>query len=174
VRETALLSGVPASEASLLQHEGRWWMFFTVVGPRARDQRELHVAYADQLTGPWRLHAANPILDDRSGARPGGTPFIARDGAVILPVQDCSETYGGAIGLLWFTRLTPEHIALQKLGVRLTGEMFSDTHQDGCHTLSACGDLTLVDTKRIMRSWSRHWVNLRRTLHRQPVAATSS
>jgi hypothetical protein len=174
VRETALLSGVPASEASLLRHEGRWWMFFTVVGPQARDQRELHVAYADQLTGPWNLHAANPVLNDRSGARPGGTPFIAPDGAVILPVQDCSETYGGAIRLLRFTRLTPENIALQKLDVRLTGETFSDTHQDGCHTLSACGDLTLVDTKRITRSWSRHWVNLRRTLRRPPVAATPS
>jgi hypothetical protein len=93
---------------------------------------------------------------------------------VILPVQDCSETYGGAIRLLRLTRLTPENIALQKLDVRLTGETFSDTHQDGCHTLSACGDLTLVDTKRITHSWSRHWVNLRRTLRRPPVAATPS
>jgi hypothetical protein len=169
VRETALLSGVPASEASFLRHEDRWWMFFTVVGPKARDQRELHVAYADELTGPWHLHAANPILNDRSGARPGGTPFISRDGAVILPVQDCSKTYGGAIRLLWFTRLTPETIATQKLGVRLTGESFSTTHQEGCHTLSACGDLTLVDTKRIRRSWSRHLVNLRRTLRRRSV-----
>ena len=60
-------------------------MFYTVVGPHARDQRELHVAYADALTGLWHQHALNPILTDRAGARPGGTPYLAHDGSVMLP-----------------------------------------------------------------------------------------
>jgi hypothetical protein len=166
VRETVLLPDTPGAEASVLRHEGRWWMFYTIVGPHARDQRELHVAYADQLTGPWKLHPQNPVLNDLSGARPGGTPFVTADGAVILPVQDCSRTYGGALRLLWFTTLTPEHIKVERVGTPLTGDLFSPTHQDGCHTLARCGNLTLIDTKRIIRSWSRHKVNLERHLAR--------
>lgn len=165
-REAVLLPDVPGAEASVLKHGGRWWMFYTIVGPRARDQRELHVASADQLTGPWMPHPQNPVLDDRRGARPGGTPFVGRDGAVILPVQDCSQTYGGAVRLLKFTTLTPESVALEGLRPQLTGDLFSPTHQDGCHTLAQCGDVTLVDTKRIIRSWARYRINLQRRIAR--------
>jgi hypothetical protein len=162
VREAVLLSGIPVAEASVVRHGGHWWMFYTVVGSNRRDQRELHVAFADRLTGPWTRHALNPVLEDLSGARPGGTPFLCPDGDIILPVQDCSTTYGGAVGMLWFNRLTPDSVVLTKLGVRLQGSHFSTSHQDGCHTLSGCGDLTLVDAKQIVRSWDRHRINLQR------------
>jgi hypothetical protein len=166
VLETALLPGVPGAEASVIKHHGYWWMFFTIVGPQARDQRELHVAYSTRLTGPWRLHSHNPVLDDRSGARPGGTPFVGPDGCVVLPVQDCSRTYGGAIRFVRFTTLTPDAIACEHLGSTLTGGLASATHQAGLHTLSACGDLTLIDTKRISRSWTRYGIDMQRRVKR--------
>lgn len=166
VRETALLSGVRGAEASLIHHNGLWWMFFTIVGPQARDQRELHAACSEKLTGPWLPHHRNPILDDRSGARPGGTPFKDGDGNVVLPVQDCSRTYGGAIRFLRFTSLTPEHVAVERLNVALTGDLVSATHRDGLHTFSACRDLTLIDTKRIERRYSRYAVDIGRYLKR--------
>ncbi len=166
VRETPLLSGVPGAEASVVRYAGTWWMFFTVVGPQARDQRELHVAWAEKLTGPWRLHPLNPILNDRTGARPGGTPFVGSDGFVTLPVQDCSRTYGGAIRFLRFTTLEPNRITTEHLVPRLTGDLVSPTHRDGLHTFSRCGKLTLVDAKRISRSFARYGVNLRRHVGR--------
>ena len=166
VRETPLLSGVRGAEASLLRHEGRWWMFFTIVGPQARDQRELHVACAERLSGPWRLHPQNPILDDRAGARPGGTPFVGADGLVTLPVQDCSRTYGGAIRFLRFTTLQPDRIVVEHLAARLTGDLVSSTHRDGLHTFSSCGQLTLLDTKRVTRSLARYGVDLTRRMRR--------
>ena len=165
-RETALLPGVPGAEASVIRHEGRWWMFFTVVGPNARDQRELHVAHADELTGPWIQHASNPVLDDRSGARPGGTPFVGPDGKVILPVQDCSRTYGGAIRFLRFTTLAPGHVAFEHLPSTLTGDLVSSTHADGLHTLAGCGKITTIDVKRIARTWSRYGIDLQRRFRR--------
>jgi hypothetical protein len=166
VRETALLSGVPGAEASLIRYAGNWWMFFTIVGPRARDQRELHVAFAEKLTGPWQMHPQNPVLNDRAGARPGGTPFVGADGMVTLPVQDCSQTYGGAIRFLRFTTLEPRRIEFEHLSPRLTGGLVSPTHRDGLHTFSACGSLTLLDTKRITRSIARYGVDLRRRMRR--------
>lgn len=166
VRETVLLPGIPAAEPSLIKHCGRWWMFFTVVGPQARDQRELHAAYAEKLTGPWRLHSQNPLLDDRSGARPGGTPFVGAGGDVILPVQDCSGTYGGGLRFLRFTVLEPDRIVAQHLPGRFSGDLVSDTHQVGFHTLASCGEQTLLDVKRIDRSHARRWIDWQRRMTR--------
>lgn len=167
VRETALLSGLPGAEASLLRHEGRWWMFFTMVGSNARDQRELHLAHADALTGPWRLHPQNPIVVDCAGARPGGTPFVAPNGRVLLPVQDCSQTYGGAIRFLEFSRLEPDLVEVGRVAGRLTGDMASSSHREGFHTLAGCGDLTLIDVKKIVRSWARYQVDFKRRIARR-------
>ncbi len=164
-RETVLLRDVPAAEASVLRHEGRWWMFFTVVGKPARDQRELHLAWAETLTGPWRLHPANPVIDDRSGARPGGTPFVEND-RIVLPVQDCGGTYGGAIRLLEFQELGAKKVQWTRRPLRLTGDLVSSSHRDGFHTLAACGDVTLIDVKRVDRSWQRIGVDWRRRLAR--------
>lgn len=164
VRETALLTGINGAEASLIHHDQQWWMFFTIVGKGGRDQRELHVAYADRLAGPWTIHPQNPVLVDRSGARPGGTPFAGADGHVYLPVQDCSQTYGGSLRFLRFSTLTRTEVACAHLPVNFTGDLASLDHTEGMHTFSACGGMTLIDVKRISRSHGRHLVNLRRRL----------
>lgn len=166
VKETVLLPDTPGAEPSLIHHHGSWWMFFTIVGPNARDQRELHVAFADRLRGPWRLHPQNPVLDERSGARPGGTPFVGNDDRIILPVQDCSRTYGGALNFLKFIELERDRIQIQRLSTRLEGEMVSSSYRDGLHTFSACGRRTLFDVKRIDRARSRHWIDLQRRIAR--------
>ncbi len=51
-RVCALLPGVRAVDASLLRHDGVWWMFYAVIGPDKRDQRELHVAHAESPARP--------------------------------------------------------------------------------------------------------------------------
>ncbi len=164
VREAVLLADMPVAEASVIRHQDRWWMFYTLVGAGARDQRELHVAHADRLTGPWTVHPANPVLVDKAGARPGGTPFAGPDGCVILPVQDCHITYGGALRFLTFPVLEAGRIECRHLPPVLTGGLASPLYPDGLHTFSACGDLTLIDVKRISRSYSRHIVNWKRRL----------
>jgi len=169
VRETVLLTGMPVAEACLIEHQGKWWMFYTLVGAGARDQRELHIAFADRLTGPWKTHPQNPVLVDRSGARPGGTPFISAEGQVILPVQDCSVSYGGGLRFLRFSLLSETHVTCAHLPAQLTGDLATADYPDGLHTFSACGDLTLIDVKRIDRSFGRHIVNLKRKLSPKPA-----
>ncbi|HEY1129553.1 MAG TPA: hypothetical protein VGF12_09125 [Roseateles sp.] len=165
-RECALISGVPGADASLVEHEGQWWMFYTLVGPGARDQRELHVAHAPALTGPWTPLPANPVRVNREGARPAGRPFVGRDGVLTLPVQDSSTGYGGATRLLRFPVLTPQRIDIEAGTERLTGDLASDSHTAGLHTLTGCGGFTLIDVKRIDRSRGKQWLDLKRRLRR--------
>jgi hypothetical protein len=166
-RETALLPGLPVAEPSLIQHQGRWWLFYTLVGPGRRDMRELHVAWAPTLTGPWQALASNPVREDLRSARPGGTPFVGVDGCVHLPVQDCGDTYGGALRLLRFRLLTPEAVAAELLPLRLHGGLVSDDHTEGLHTLSACGSrFTLLDVKRIAHDPGRRWLDWQRRARR--------
>jgi hypothetical protein len=166
-RECALLGGVPGADASLIEHGGRWWMFYTLVGPGGRDQRELHVAHAPALAGPWTPLASNPVRDSRDGARPAGRPFLGRDGVLTLPVQDSSTGYGGATRLLRFVQLTPERVAIEAGTERLTGDLVSETYTAGLHTVSGCeGGFTLIDVKRIDRSRGKQWLDLKRRLRR--------
>jgi hypothetical protein len=51
----------------------------------------------------------------------------------------------------------------------LTGDLATADYPDGLHTFSACGDLTLIDVKRIDRSFGRHIVNLKRKLLPKPA-----
>ncbi len=166
VREAPLLKNLTGAEPSLIRYHGQWWMFYTVVGAHATDQRELHVAYANALTGPWKTHSLNPVLTDRAGARPGGSPFIAHDGALMLPVQDCSETYGGAIRFLRFTQLNDSRIVFEHTDARFTGALVSDDYQSGFHTLSSFGSLTLLDVKQVRRSREKQWIDFKRRARR--------
>ncbi|MFG6465609.1 hypothetical protein [Roseateles sp. BYS87W] len=165
-RECALIRGVPGADASVIEFEGRWWMFYTLVGPGARDQRELHVAHAPHLAGPWTPLATNPVRNSRDGARPAGRPFVGADGVLTLPVQDSSTGYGGATRLLRFPVLTPEQVQVELLPERLTGDLVSTTHTAGLHTLTGCGEFTLIDVKRIDRSRGRQWLDFQRRLKR--------
>lgn len=166
-RECALLQGLPGADASLIEYEGRWWMFYALVGRERRDQRELHVAHAPTLTGPWTPLAANPVRVAHDGARPAGRPFVGRDGVLVLPVQDSSTGYGGATRLLRFPELTPERVVIDAGTERLTGDLVSSTHTAGLHTLTGCGDAhTLIDVKRIDRSRGRQWLDFKRRLRR--------
>lgn len=165
-RDCALLRGLPGADASLIEHQGRWWMFYTLVGAGARDQRELHMAHAPALAGPWTPLAGNPVRVSREGARPAGRPFIGRDGVLTLPVQDSSTGYGGATRLLHFPVLTAERVEIVASAERLTGELVSGTHTAGLHTLTGCGGFTLIDVKRIDRSRGKQWLDFKRRLRR--------
>ena len=88
VREATLLSGVVASDATLLEHAGRWWLFATVRDARPGERRVV-LRRAAHLVGPRfprTLHAASgqpgagrsrpraPRRADRRTGRPADTP----------------------------------------------------------------------------------------------------
>ena len=157
------LLDLPAIDASVIRHQNRWWMFFTLPGPDRRAFRELHLAYADALTGPWTLHAANPVRLAQDSARPGGAPFV-HDGELYLPTQDCTHSYGDAVIMLRIDTLTTEAFEAVSV-IRLGPEGLNPYYADGLHTISACGEVTLIDVKRIDHS-PRRWIDLERKLRR--------
>jgi len=160
----ATLLDLPAIDATVVKRDGRWWMFYALPGADRRAMRELHVAWADQLTGPWRQHAANPVRAGLETSRPGGTPFV-QDGRLHVPMQDCAATYGAAINLLRIDVLTPERFAATPV-TRLEAGDLRKGYGDGFHTLSGHGGVTFIDVKRMHRSLAEPLVRLRYSLRR--------
>lgn len=146
-----------AIDATPLFHDGLWWLFYTPAGSPAERLSVLHVAFAERLAGPWTTHPGNPVRIDAAGARPGGTP-IAIDGRIVLPVQDCSITYGGAIRLLTIDQLDPATFSASP-GERLEAPQDATPFVDGCHTLAGAGAVTLIDFKQ--RQFSLNGLSMR-------------
>lgn len=152
-----MLDCVPV-DASVLRHGERWWLFYSPATSKVSKLAHLHVASADSLCGPWTPHPANPVRADRASARPGGMPVVVGE-RIMLPVQDCSVTYGGGLRPLWIDRLDEGHFEA------VAGEALElPASFAGMHTLSSCGDLTLFDVKRIDTSLRGLALDVRRML----------
>lgn len=153
--------------------DGFWWLLYSPSASKRGKVSRLHIAFAERLTGPWHIHPSNPVRIDQSSARPGGTPILV-DGCILAPMQDCTRTYGGAIRPLRITRLTTTAFEAEaKAAIRAPASFAPFV--DGLHTLSACGDLTLIDAKRIDRSLQGLRIDAARHLRRLfPISAPSS
>lgn len=140
-----LVKDVAASDPTVFWHEGLWWLTYVDQELGAPDCN-LCVWYADELLGDWQPHRGNPVKTDIRSARPAGTPFV-QDGRLYRPAQDCSRTYGGRIVLNHVERLTPWEFVEEPAAVI---EPSGDTRfSQGVHTVSAIGDCTLIDGKRL-------------------------
>lgn len=158
------LLDIPAIDASVIRHDDRWWMFYALPGEDNRAMRELHVAHAPDLKGPWTRHAGNPVRNGLDASRPGGTPFV-HDGKIHLPVQNCVGGYGVGLNVLRIDDLTSDRFAAEVVSSLSPGHLLPG-YGDGLHTLSACGDVTLIDVKRLDASKARSWIDLERRITR--------
>jgi hypothetical protein len=143
VPDRILLEDFAGADATVLQHQGRWWMF--AGNHKDQDEAKLFIFHADELFGPWRAHHANPVKIDLRSARPAGPPFFAGS-KLYRPAQDCSRTYGGAIVINQITKLSALEFSEVEI-VRLQPQKGS-VCPDGLHTLCGAGSFTLIDGKR--------------------------
>ncbi|KQP16499.1 hypothetical protein [Methylobacterium sp. Leaf93] len=160
VKEATLLSGITASDPTLLERDGRWWMFATV-----RDQAadvgggtglgsyhdSLHLWSAPDFRGPWTPHARNPVLIDIASARPAGR-IVERDGVLIRPVQDCRLGYGEALALARIDRLDDEGYAQTVETILRSGPLFPGTR---LHTLNRTSAFEFIDGSARSPRWRR-------------------
>lgn len=148
VKQATLVADVVASDATLLQWDGRWWMFATVRDGGGTFSDMLHLWWADDFRGPWTAHPANPVLIDIAAARPAGR-LVERDGTLFRPVQDCRRGYGRALAIARVTALDPQRFE-QVIEATLTaGPLWSG---DRLHTLNSAGGFEFIDgSSRIRR-----------------------
>jgi hypothetical protein len=95
--DAVLVSDVRAVDPTLIEHDGRYWLFANVAVEGASTNDELFLFSAGSLRGPWEPHPRNPVVSDVRRARPAGRPFIDASGGLIRPSQDCSGFYGSAV-----------------------------------------------------------------------------
>jgi hypothetical protein len=148
VPETVIELDQIAVDATPLFHEDRWWLLYAAADHEEHKTGALYAAYAETLAGPWTPHPLNPVRLGQASTRPGGAVVVI-DGKPVLPVQDCSFTYGGAIRPLTIDRLTPEDFASTE-GSWIRAPEDAAPFTEGFHTLAAAGDVTLIDVKRTL------------------------
>jgi hypothetical protein len=98
----------PLVDATLHQHDGRWWMFATP----CRSWGDLHLFSADELTSSeWVEHPQSPIVTGSARfARPGGRIVKRRDRLFRL-AQDHKLRYGHQLWASEITKLTTDESA---------------------------------------------------------------
>lgn len=128
--------------ATLFEHDGRWWLFGTKdPWPEAL----LHGYHGPSPTGPFMEHANSPMKCDARHARPAGTPFV-HEGQLYRPTLDASNPLRLAVWINRIDALSPE--VFHETPVRRIDGFPATAYGLGVRTISAIGDLTLVDGLR--------------------------
>lgn len=159
-RVATLLTGVKASDVTILRRGDRWWMFSTLDDGRGGWSDMLAIHSAPSLYGPWTPHRDVPLKVDATAARAAGAPFV-RDGRLFRPVQDCGGIYGGGVDVVEVTRLDDE-THHEEVRVRLRpGPAWPGRR---LHTLNRLGRLEVIDGAVLRPKWDAldRWVASRR------------
>jgi hypothetical protein len=150
---STLIDDFAGIDPTLFQYDGCWWLTCTNKDDAPFESQKLYVWCAEDILGPWRPHAMNPVKTDSVSSRPAGTPFV-HDGQLYRPAQDCSGPYGGAVVLNRIVKLTKtEYEEQQMVRIMPTDSFYSD----GLHTVSSFENITVIDgnRKRVVKTSSQ-------------------
>lgn len=102
-----LLQGLAGYDPTLLEREGRFWLWVATVPRAGVDADELRLFSSPDLLGPYAPHPLNPVLTDVRCTRPAGA-ILELDGELLRPAQDGAEGYGSRIRWRRIERLDPD------------------------------------------------------------------
>jgi hypothetical protein len=142
-----IMDNVNAVDATLLEADGRWWMFVAMAPEGTWNVDELFLFHAESPFGPWLPHRKNPIKSDVRSARPAGG-ILARKGKYYRPAQDCSYRYGYAVRFQEIELLSEADYLEREVGAVLPGwspEILAT------HTVNAAGGLNVIDVQQQRR-----------------------
>ena len=140
--DRVLLEGISATDATLVEFDGIWWMFVNVGAEGVScPWDELHIYYSDRPDGEWKPHPQNPVKLDVKSSRPAGRPFYWI-GDLIRPAQDGSQRYGYAITFNKVVRLTKQEFSEEPVSKIYPNW---DKRVIGTHTFNTAADLTVID-----------------------------
>jgi hypothetical protein len=143
---TVLMSNIKLMDATLHEHNGKWWLFGNV---RERDGMsnldELFLFSADSpLSDQWRPHPCNPIVSDVRCARPAGRLFC-HNGHLYRPSQNSSYFYGYGLKINEVITLNDEEYEEKEVSAISPNW---DPSIIGLHTINHTGRLTIIDAQR--------------------------
>lgn len=154
-REAILLSNVRAVDPTLIEIDGRWWMFANIGEEGVSDPScwddELHLFHAPGPLGPWTPHRRNPVKADLRSSRPAGRLFRLH-GQLYRPAQNCTERYGSAITINRIVRMDLDdyaEVAVSEIPPRWAAGLLRT------HTINAVPGLTVIDGQRMQRKHIR-------------------
>ena len=141
-----LLENISAYDTTLFHHNGKWWMFTTVLEYKgASSDDELFLFYSDDLLSTdWTPHPQNPIVSDVRRARPAGRIFSS-GGVLYRPSQNCSVRYGYGLKINEIRVLTETEYQETELS---SVEPLWDRNLIATHTFNRTGSLTVIDAER--------------------------
>jgi len=127
---------------TLFEHEGRWWLLGSSDPEPDALLRGFH---SERAEGPYREHAWSPLKCDARHARPAGTPFV-HEGQLYRPALDCTTASGPAV---WINRVDVlDPVGFHETPLRNINGFVATAYGRGVRTISAMGELTLVDGLR--------------------------
>jgi hypothetical protein len=139
-----LLPDFPGTDPVLFPYDGKWWLFVTQ-GVHPCNENNLHVFWADDLSGHFRPHPMNPVRTGLRGSRMAG-PIHNDGGKIIRPGQDCHDGYGEGVILFEIVRLDVERYEEQEWCAWPPSRQ--QPFGDAFHTYVVCGDLVAIDGRR--------------------------
>lgn len=139
---------VPAVDASILKHQGKYYLFTGIKGKLPNEK--LFIYYADQLGGPYLPHASNPVKVGPAGSRMAGG-FIIENGNILRPSQYSVNHYG-------------EKVIFHKIITLNETEYKEEFHSElkpaidapfkcGLHTYHKKANFEVIDLKRMRSSF---------------------
>lgn len=141
-KQATLLEANDPCDATIFEHDGRWWMFVNISAPNVTvNWEELHLYSADSPLGPWIPHAQNPVKSDVRNSRPAGKVF-RYEGQLMRPAQDSSRRYGYATVINRIETLTMHEFREEPVA-HILPEW--DSQVVGTHTLNSVDGLTVID-----------------------------
>jgi hypothetical protein len=138
-----LMENISAYDATLLEHNGLWWLFANVQEHAdASSWDELCLFYSDSpLSKRWQPHPMNPVISDVRYARPAGRIYT-EDGRLYRPSQDSSYRYGYGLNINEIEELT-ETTYREKNVISLQPTW--DKSIRALHTISKAEELVVID-----------------------------
>lgn len=149
--EKVLISDIEAVDTTLHFDKGRWWMFTTLQRhPKATNQDELFIFWTDDLlSGQWKSHPKNPVVNDVKEARPAGRLFF-HNGNLYRPSQLSTKHYGHAFNICHIELLSESDYS-EKVVTTIFPEWESRLHST--HTLNFCEGITVSDAVYKRSKW---------------------
>jgi len=144
-RIAVLLQDVDAVDATILRHDGLYWMWTNIAVSGGSVNDETFLYFSDRLDAGWRAHPGNPVVSDARRARPAGRPFL-HAGTLIRPAQDCTGRYGARVVFNAIGTLTTD--AYRERPVAWLGPEWAARRILGVHTYTFDGPWEATDGLR--------------------------